>query len=149
MAFRRRAPKPTTSPELIPLSLSDSQWRGTQLEGARRLVERYCGDAAMPPTLASLDVAIDGWFNDDDERIEVNALVNAVGVALGHHLAAALGLAWVIAADEDGSDLVLHQAGSDVLVSPCKLVAQRIVAGDRTFVAATFDGLVAELGNSD
>ncbi|HWJ98037.1 MAG TPA: DUF3806 domain-containing protein [Acidimicrobiales bacterium] len=135
MAFRRRRPKEPAPPQIEPLSISASQWRGQQVEAARRLVERYCEASEMPPSLASLDAAVSGWFDDRaEDRADVNDLVNAVGVTFGHHLAAATGLTWVLATDEHGAELALHRAAGDVLVHPANLVAERIVNGDRGFI---------------
>src|SRR4051812_33162178 len=105
MAFRRRTTKGHEPPAIAPLSISESRWRGQQLEAARGLVERYCGESAMPPTLVSLDAVIDAWSADGDARPEMNDLVNAIGVAFGHHLARATGLRWVMATDEAGTEL--------------------------------------------
>lgn len=147
MAFRRRAPKaPPAPPELSSLTISESQWRGQQLEAARLLVERYCGEAAIPPTLASLDAAVAGWFDDQAaDRPDVNDLVNAVGVAFGHHLVKATGLTWVMATDEAGTELAVHGDPGDILVYPCNLVAKRIVDDERGFVEPVHTDLVTRI----
>ena len=149
MAFRRRAPKDAVPPELTPLTIAESQWRGQQLEAARQLVERYCGTSELPPTLASLDAAVDGWTDDaTDDRPEANDLVNAVGVAFGHHLAKAAGLTWVMATDEAGTELALRREAGDVLVYPCNLVAKRIVDAERGFVQPVYDELVTRISHT-
>ncbi|MCU1370750.1 MAG: hypothetical protein JWO77_1944 [Ilumatobacteraceae bacterium] len=146
MAFRRRAPREAAPPELSPLSIAESQWRGQQLEAARRLVERYCDTSQMPPSLASLDDAVEAWFADHaDDRPDVNDLVNAVGVGLGHHLVSATGLTWVMATDDAGTELAIHGEPGDVLVHPCNLVAKRIVTGETGFVGPVHDELVARI----
>lgn len=144
MAFRRRAPKEPTPPEIEPLSISESQWRGQQVEAARQLVERYCGTSEMPPSLASLDAAVAAWFDDEaDDRPDVNDLVNAVAVAFGHHLAKAADLSWVLATDERGSEIALHRTAGDVLIYPTNLVAKRIVDDERGFIQPLYDQLAA------
>jgi hypothetical protein len=146
MAFRRRAPKEAAPPELSPLSIAESQWRGQQLEAARRLVERYCETSAMPPSLASLDAAVVAWFADHEtDRPDVNDLVNAVGVAFGHHLVKATGLTWVMATDDAGTELAIHGDPGDVLVYPTNLVAKRIVTGETGFVEPTYTELVERI----
>ena len=142
---RRRAPEPPRPPELAPLSLEDAQWRSSQLEIARSLGERYLDRSELPPSLSSLDAVIDAWFADDDARVEVNTLVNGVGITLGHHLVKAVDLTWVIATDEAGSDLALHRPVGDVLIYPCRLVAERVVADERDFVEVMFDDLVTSI----
>ena len=143
MAFRRRAPKEPAPPELTPLTIAESQWRGQQLEAARRLVERYVGTSEMPPSLASLDATVVAWFADEAaDRSDVNDLVNAVGVAFGHHLVKAVpGLTWVMATDEAGTELAVHRDAGNVLVHPCNLVAKRIVEGETGFLDPAFTQL--------
>lgn len=149
MAFRRRAPKEPAPPEIEALSISESQWRGQQLEAARRLVERYCDTSELPPSLASLDATVTAWFDDpEDDRADVNDLVNAVGIAFGHHVASATSLSWVLATDERGSEIALHQAAGDVLVYPTNLVAKRIVDDQRAFLQPLHNQLVAEIRSS-
>lgn len=115
--------------------MGESQWRGQQLEAARRLGERYGGASEMPPSLVSLDAIVDGWLDDEaDDRADINDLANAVGIALGHHLAKATGLSWVLATDEHGSEIALHREEGSVLVHPTNLVAKRLVDGQRAFV---------------
>ena len=147
MAFRRRAPKEPAPPELRPLSIAESQWRGQQLEAARKLVERYCDTSEMPPSIASLDAAVAAWFADHaDDRPDVNDLVSAVGIAFGHHVAKATGLTWVMATDEAGTEIALHGDPGDVLVHPTNLVAKRVVANERGFLQPRFTELVARVG---
>lgn len=144
MAFRRRAPKEPSPPELTALTISESQWRGQQLEAARRLVERYCGTSEMPPSLPSLDEAVSGWFEDhDSDRPDANDVVSAIGVALGHHLVRATALIWVMATDDVGTEIAVHDPETGRLVRPSNLVADHLVANDRGFVTAISTELVA------
>lgn len=146
MLFRRRAPKEHPPPDLTPLTIAESQWRGQQLEAARQLGERYGGASEMPPSLATLDAVVVAWFADHaEDRPDVNDLVNAVGVALGHHLVKATGLAWVMATDEAGTEIAVHGDPNDVLVYPTNLIAKRIVTGETGFVEPAFDELVARV----
>jgi hypothetical protein len=146
MAFRRRAPKEPTPPVIEPLSISESQWRGQQLEAARRLAERYCETSEMPPSPASLDAVVTAWFDDRAaDRADVNDLVNAVGIAFGHHLVSATDLSWVLATDEQGSEIALHRAEGDVLIYPTNLVAKRIVDDARDFLVPTYQQLLERL----
>lgn len=148
MAFRRRRAQPTSEapPEIGPLSITDSQWRGQQLEAARQLGERYCDASEMPPSLTSLDRVVTAWFDDRaEDRADVNDLVSAVGIAFGHHLASTTGLAWVLATDAQGTDIALHHTGDDALVFPTRLVAEHIVANDRGFLVPLGEGQVASI----
>jgi hypothetical protein len=144
VAFRRKRSQPPVpeAPEIAPLSISDSQWRGQQLEAARRLGERYCATSEMPPSLASLDQVVAAWFDDHEpDRPDVNDVVNAVGIALGHHLAASTDLTWVLATDAHGTELALQRSGGGALVFPTRLTAERVVANERDFLGP----LAAEL----
>lgn len=135
MPFRRKKAGPPAPPTIEPLGISESQWRGQQLEAARQLVERYCGTSEMPPSLASLDEVVARWFDDHEpDRPEATDLVNAVGIAFGHHVAAASGLTWVLATDAKGTEIALHRAAGEVLVYPTNLVAEQVVANERSFL---------------
>lgn len=72
----------------------------------------------------------------------MNALVNAVGIAFGEHLARAGNLDWVIATDAKGSDLALHSQYGDTLVYPANAIAKRVVEGEMGFVRSLHDGLL-------
>ena len=147
MLRRRRAPSEVTPPTIRDLTIDESQWRGQQLELARSLVERYAGSSELPPTPASLDVAVDGWLDDrSDDRVAIDDLVSAIGVALGHHLVARLRRSWAVAVDEASTELVVRGGAHDVPVYPCRLVAERIVAGERRFVEPALAELSAQLG---
>ena len=80
--------------------------------------------------------------DDDESRVDINTLVNAVGIAMGQFVADATGLAWVIATDEHGSDLALYGQPGDILVYPANAAAKRITRGERSFVAALVSELV-------
>ncbi len=133
MDFRRRR-KPAI-PHVEPLRAGESDWRDNQLIVAGLLAQRYC-DAPTEdlPSAEVLDGMVSGWLADDDSRVEVNVVVNAVGIAVGTHLAAATGLDWVIATDERGSDLALHGQPGNIIVYPANAVAKRVVAGERGFI---------------
>ncbi|HVF05396.1 MAG TPA: DUF3806 domain-containing protein [Frankiaceae bacterium] len=137
MIFRKRA-KPS-GPKVAPLTPAENTWRDQQLLVARAVAERYTGASEDPPSLERLDATVAAWLADDDTRVDVNTLVNAVGIAFGWHLAGAAGLGWVIATDEHGTDLALHRAAGDVLVFPANVVAKRVVAGETGFVRALFE----------
>jgi Domain of unknown function (DUF3806) len=134
MAFRRR--REPSGPRIEELTPGEVTWLDDQLEVARLLAERYGQSfAGQPPSALALDGIVSGWLDDDDEsRVDINVVVNGVGIALGHHLASAAGLAWVIATDENGTDLALHGQPGDIVVYPANLTAKRLVKGERGFV---------------
>lgn len=80
---------------------------------------------------AAYDAALRGWTSvSPDERPDPNGLINRLGIGFGEHVRRQTGLAWVIAADEHGTELALHGQPGDVLLYPANLVAKRWVAGD-------------------
>lgn len=102
------------------------------------MAKKYGGDdeALARPTLAGLDGLWATWCSALRESgDDPNALINMVGIALGQHLVDALGLVWVIATDEFGTELAVHGERNDVLVYPCNLVAKRWQSGEAEFVA--------------
>ncbi|WP_053206230.1 DUF3806 domain-containing protein [Jiangella muralis] len=79
---------------------------------------------------AAYDAALRGWTSvSPEERPDPNELINRLGIGFGEHLRKRIGLAWVIAADEHGTELALHGQPGDVLLYPANLVAKRWVAG--------------------
>jgi hypothetical protein len=128
---------------VAPLNQGEIAWRDQQLEAGRLLAERYTGGGEALPTLDSLDGCVEGWQADDDSRADVNVLINGVGVAVGEHLSRQVGLDWVIATDEHGSDLALHGPPGDILIYPANTVAKRVVAGETGFVRSLYDSLVS------
>src|SRR5256885_11936526 len=133
--FRRRdksshGPK---GPKVEPLSQAELAWRDNQLAVAALIAERYTEANETPPSLDRLDACVTGWLADDDSRVDVNRLVNAVGVAFGVHLANHAALDWVIATDEQGSDLALHGEPGNIILFPANAVAKRITAGEVDF----------------
>ncbi|QGQ20530.1 DUF3806 domain-containing protein [Cellulomonas sp. JZ18] len=134
--------RPAPAPQVSPLSEAEAQWCQDQLAVAGVLAEAYAGDGTTPPSLTSLDAVVAGWHGDD-RGIDVNTVVNAVGVAFGEHVARDTGLSWVIATDEHGTDLALHGRPGDLLLHPANAVAKRVVEGRTPFVAALHAEVVA------
>lgn len=67
-----------------------------------------------------------GWFAlPEGERPDPNPLVNAFGASLGTYLAGRLGLRWVVAADEYGTEAAVYRERDEVLLYPMNVVAKR------------------------
>jgi hypothetical protein len=92
-----------------------------------------------------LDAVVAGWLDDDASRIDINEVVNGVGITFGQHLSDAADLEWVIATDGHGSDLALHGDPNDILIYPANATAKRLVAGERGFVQPLFSQLCADV----
>ena len=84
---------------------NEEDWIVTQLESASRLIEEYSpSDAGQPLTLAALDRAYAEWVDSGPaDGNQINAIINAVGIALGRFLIDAVRFKWVIATDQYGS----------------------------------------------
>ncbi len=64
-----------------------------------------------------------------------NAIINAVGMAIGEHLIAELCLQWVLATDEYRTELAVHGEPNNVLVFPANLVGRRFENRTTGFIA--------------
>lgn len=113
-------------------------WIAENLARATAMAHKYGGDAEAlaRPTLGGLDQLWATWTASLREQAQdPNPLINMVGIALGQHLVDTLGLRWVIASDEYGTELAVHGEPGNVLVFPCNLVAKRWQSGETTFIA--------------
>ena len=137
--------KHSTGPTVEPLNASEVTWRGTQVQIAEAIAQRYTGDSEGLPSLERLDACVADWLADDGTRVDVNVLVNAVGVAFGEHVARDTGLEWVIATDRYGTDMALHGQPGDVLLHPKTVVAKRVAAGESSFIVPLHQALVAQV----
>lgn len=80
------------------------------------------------------------------ERDDPKVTVNAIGMAFGEHLARRTPLRWMLAEDDEGAELALHDPRSRVLVYPALLVSEQWMAeapGD--FLTATVEQVTAKL----
>lgn len=142
---RSKAASNQPGPNVEPLRESETAWRDKQIGAAQLLARRYTGESDALPPVDRLDSTISGWLDDDPSRVDINVLVNAVGVAFGQHLAIAGQLDWVIATDEHGSDLALHGQPGDILIYPANATAKRVVAGERDFLRPLFSQLLSDV----
>lgn len=113
-------------------------WIADNLARATAMAKKYGGDeeTLARPTLQGLDGVWVTWQaalrkSGDDP----NPLINMIGIAFGQHLVDALGLEWVIATDEYGTQLAVHGEPNNVLVYPCNLVAKRWESREPAFLA--------------
>src|SRR5690242_19273370 len=93
------------------VSESEQLWIAAQLKKASEFVCAYStGNSANSVTLEALDHAFAGWMASGaaDQTGDVNSVINCVGIAFGQLLVEGLGLSWVIASDEYGSDLAVY-----------------------------------------
>ena len=119
----------TMNHKLSPLTDKEGEWVASQIQAASQFVDAFSpADAGQPLTLAALDRAFASWLGTDMTDNElVNGSINCVGIAFGQFLVDGVGLAWVIATDQYGTDLAVHglPGNGDVLVFPANFVAKR------------------------
>jgi Domain of unknown function (DUF3806) len=115
--------------KIEPINEKEKAWIKTQLESASKFVEGFSSvDCGQSLTLAALDRAFAAWVASDPTDVDlINAIINYVGIAFGQILADSIGLEWVIATDDHGSDLAVHglPEKGDVLIYPSNFVAKR------------------------
>ena len=96
---------------------------------------------------AHYDRAAVAWRRiNPPERDDPRLTVNAIGMAFGEHLVRRTPLRWMLAEDDEGTELALHDPRSRVLVYPALLVTEQWTAeapGD--FLTATIEQVTAKL----
>jgi len=147
MMFRRQRKKRESPRQrtLSELSHAERDYVARQLAAAHIIVTRYVGDADSPPSLEQLDSMITAWLADGtDDRLDINVVVNATGVALGSYLSSEIGFDWVIAEDRGGTELALHSRPGDVVMYPANMVAKRLAKGESGFLVRLASAVVRD-----
>lgn len=135
------------------LTQKERVWVQEQYQNAVRFVEAFSPqDYGQPLTLASLDRAFAAWSSSDNRRdVELaNDIINYVGVSFGQLLIEGLGFSWVIATDDQGSDLAVYALPrkGDVLIYPANFVAKRWERGETGFLEMSYleiEGQIREI----
>jgi hypothetical protein len=123
------------TPRIEPLGDGERKWIEAHLRIARSFVAEYAQvETETLPTPEALDGAWSAWLAQW-ERHDPNHIINAVGMAIGEHLIAELGLAWVLATDEYGTELAVHGEPNNVLIFPANLVGKRFESRTTNFIA--------------
>jgi hypothetical protein len=135
-------------PDIQALNEAEHEWISDQLQAAAQFVARHApADAGSPLTISSLDRAFAAWMALQVTDIpEINAAINAVGVAFGSFLVREAGFSWVVASDAYGTELaVLALPGTaNVLVYPASFVAKRWERKQTDFLEICFHDMVAQ-----
>jgi hypothetical protein len=130
------------------LTAAEQTWIQEQLAAAAQFVGDY-GSPRVSPGLAALDHAWASWLDRQTvDPHDPNPVINAVGVAFGQALIDALdGFGWVIATDDQGSDLAVSglPGSGDVLVYPANVVAKRYESRTDTFLVAVHAEMVRDI----
>src|SRR5213594_526919 len=92
------------------LTEKEKAWIASQLASAVRFVNLYRPEqGGRPVTLAALDRAFAAFLASNPKDTEIiKAIINVVGTSFGQFLVDGLGLKWVIATDNQGSELAAH-----------------------------------------
>lgn len=143
-------------PKIEQLTDKEQQWLASQLESAAKFVAAFAPqEADVPPTLSALDQAFAAWLATNERDTDViNSTVNCIGAAFGQFLVDGIGLNWVIATDEHGSDLAVYglPGKGDVLVYPANFVAKRWERGETRFLESAYEQIeqhVSTLAGAD
>jgi len=124
------------------LNRSEAAWVKTQLDNAAKFVEGFSPkDAEQPLTLGALDRAFASWIaSEPSDTALINAVVNYVGIAFGQALVDGIGLSWVVAIDEQGSELAVYgfPGNGDVLLYPANFVAKRWERRETNFLEKAY-----------
>jgi uncharacterized protein DUF3806 len=133
-----------------PVNENESAWIKAQLENASKFVEGFSEeDAEKPLTLAALDRAFAAWIASEPTETDlINAVINYVGVAFGQALVEGIGLRWVIATDDEGSELAVYgfPGRGDVLVYPANFVAKRWERRETSFLEKAYQQIGRDVG---
>lgn len=141
--------------KIEPINENEVLWTKEQLENAEKFVAAFSAadsgartfqpvtpTSGVPgaPTLAALDRAFAAWIDSRPAVAEINAIINCVGIAFGQALVDGIGLEWVIATDEHGTDLAVQGLPNrgDVLVYPANFVAKRWERRETNFLEESY-----------
>jgi hypothetical protein len=129
--------------KIDPISEGERAWVAAQLVNASDFVGAFSAeDVGKTLSLAALDRAFAAWMASGtaDDAENVNKIINSVGVAFGRFLVEGLGLKWVIATDEHGSDLAVYglPGTGDVLLYPANFIAKRWERQETNFLEESY-----------
>ena len=128
--------------KIYPINASEAAWIKIQLENTVKFVEGFSPeDSEQALRLAALDRAFAAWVASEPTDTDlINAVINYVGIAFGQALVNGMGLEWVIATDEHGSDLAVYgfPGRGDVLIYPANFVAKRWERRETVFLEKAY-----------
>jgi hypothetical protein len=103
-------------------------------------------DSRLP--LGALDRAYAAWVaSGPSDGNQINATINAVGIAFGRFLVDEVGFKWVIATDQYGSDLAIYvlPGSGDALVYPANFVAKRWEHRETNFLQRSYEQIASQI----
>ena len=136
--------------KIEPLNDGEQTWIKEQLAGAASFVrESSPQDEADPLSLAALDRAFARWMNAPVNPVDINSVLNRVGIAFGQKLVDGIGFCSVVATDEHGTELaVLALPGrGDLLVYPANFLAKRWERREAVFLEESYRRIAEDVRN--
>jgi hypothetical protein len=119
---------------------AELRWVQNGIAVAARLAAQYTGKEEALPSLDLLGETFAAWAAAPRaSRGEPNAIVNALGLALGQHLVNGAGLEWAVVSDEHGTDIAVHGEPGKILLFPTNATAKRCEAGEYRFFSHFFE----------
>jgi hypothetical protein len=145
--FKRAGPAPQVAPPRPTFSaLGDAErdWMAGHLE----VIDEFGVNLDSATDVARLYDYFLTLPTEDHEgiRIDPNVFINILGTVFGAHLTRRTTLAWAIATDSSGSELVVHDPRGDWLVYPARAIAQRWIPRETgAFIPAMSNDIVARM----
>jgi hypothetical protein len=137
--FRRRradqgrpgqGPPPVVRPE--PLDAAEQDWIRDNLS---QLTDAGVDIHDAGQIGAHYDHLLAHWLSSgDDDRSDPNPDINLIGIGLGQHFVARMGLEWGAVTDPAGTEISVHGQPGDILIYPTNAVAKRWVAQEAGFI---------------
>lgn len=120
--FSRRSSK-NVGPTFEEPNQAERAWMSGHLEFA---VEMSVDVDDADQVASFYDMLLQSWAQSPpNSRSDPNISINIIGTAFGEHLVRNTPMRWVVATDAHGTELAVHDLGTDFLVYPANAVAKR------------------------
>lgn len=119
------------APQLLDPNQSELDWVADHVAVATRLID---GD----PDVDALDALWAAWLPDAPPE-QANDMVHIVGLTFGQRLVDELGMRWVVATDQHGTEMALHHPQGNALLHPVNVVVKRWESRETGFLRPIYD----------
>jgi hypothetical protein len=131
------------------LNENEKAWIKGYLDVAVSFVDTYAPTGNNDPlSLSSMDSAFAAWIaTKPTDGVLINDIVNAIGMAFGTKLVDGLGFQWVVASDNQGTEMAVYAlpGKGDVLVYPANFVAKRWEKREINFLEPSYQKISEDL----
>ncbi len=131
------------------LNESERAWLKAQLAVAASFAETFAPAGKNDLlSLSSMDRAFAAWIaTEPGDGVLINDIVNAVGMAFGNTLVERLDFEWVVASDNQGTEMAVYAlpGKGDVLVYPANFVAKRWERREINFLEPSYQKISEDL----